>query len=54
MFLFDSLKKHRKSLVFCFQGDQKGTLGRKGLKREDQSAIGCTRAEGESYSKHQQ
>ena len=26
MFLFDPLENIRKPLVFCFQGDQKGTL----------------------------
>ena len=34
MFPFDPLENIRKPLVFwCFQGDQKGTLGRKGLRR---------------------
>ena len=33
MFPFDPPENIRKPLVFwCFQGDQKGTLGRKGLK----------------------
>ena len=31
MFPFDPNENIRKPLVFCFQGDQKGTLGRKGL-----------------------
>ena len=32
MFPFDPPENIRKPLVFgCFQGDQKGTLGRKGL-----------------------
>ena len=34
MFPFDPPENIRKPLVFwCFQGDQKGTLGRKGLRR---------------------
>ena len=34
MFPFDPLENIRKPLVFrCFQGDQKETLGRKGLMR---------------------
>ena len=31
MFPFDPSENIRKPLVFCLQGDQKGTLGRKGL-----------------------
>ena len=31
MFLLDPPENIRKPLVFCFQGDQKGTLGKKGL-----------------------
>ena len=33
MFPFDPLENISKALVFCFQGDQKGTLERKGLKK---------------------
>ena len=34
MFPFDPPENIRKPKVFwCFQGDQKGTLGRKGLKK---------------------
>ena len=32
MFPFGLPENIRKTLVFCFQGDQNGTLGRKGLK----------------------
>ena len=31
MFPFDLTENIRKPLVFCFQGDKKGQLGRKGL-----------------------
>ena len=35
MFPFNSPEKIRKPKVFwCFQGDQKGTLGREGLKKD--------------------
>ena len=34
MFPFDPPENIRKPLVFCFQGDQKGTLGRKGLSKQ--------------------
>ena len=40
MFPFDLLWKHQENLVWCFQGDQKETLGRKGLKNKSFSNFG--------------
>ena len=41
MFLFDPPENIRKHLVFwCFQGDQEGTLERKGLRRTGFACIG--------------